>query len=178
MKEMRYGGNLFLLPKGNEAAVVTTNGILKSDGRLVMGAGIAKYARDNFSGIDKTLGVLVSKHGSHSYFLGSYEDAHRSAQGLPAHVFVLSMPTKHHWKDDSDIDLITRSAAELSALAVRNNLWTVYMPAPGCSLGNLDYASQVRPAIAKVLDSRFIVCLAPETYDKLHPAEQSRGTEG
>lgn len=178
MKEMRYGGNLFLLPKGNEAGVVTTNGILKSDGRLVMGAGIAKYARDNFRDIDMTLGALVSKHGSHSYFLGSYEDAHRSAEGLAPNVFVLSMPTKRHWRDPSDIGLIVQSAVELSVLATRNNLEAVYLPAPGCSNGQLDYASQVRPAIAKVLDSRFIVCLAPDVYDKLHPEKSGTGTEG
>lgn len=167
MNEMRYGGNLFLLPEGPEAAVVTTNGIVKNNSEAVMGAGIAKYARDNFPESAMILGRLLSKHGNHAYFLGSFHDRHRVLAGKPGSVFVATMPTKHHWKDPSDLDLIRQSAKELMAIADKNNLEKIYLPAPGCSNGRLDYATQVRPVISRILDSRFTVCLAPELYDSL-----------
>lgn len=174
MNEMRYGGNIFLLPEGPEAAVVTTNGIVKKDGTAVMGAGIAKYARDSFADVDKILGLLVSRSGNHSYFLGSYHDAHRTSAGLSPSIFVMSMPTKNDWREDSDIDLIRRSAIELSCAATKNNIQKVYMPAPGCTNGRLDYISQVRPILQVVLDSRFTVCLAPEIYDRIHHNDQDK----
>ncbi len=170
MKEIRYGGNLFLLgnaPNAPAAYAVTTNGLVKSDGKAVMGAGIAKYARDNFDGIDAMLGRLLKKYGNHAYFLGSHEDRNRSLAGLSPTIFAVSFPTKHDWREKSDIRLIRASAAELMKVADANNLKTVYMPMPGCSNGGLDYASQVRPAIAGILDDRFWVAVPPDLYDTL-----------
>ena len=48
---------------------ITTNGIVKKDGRLVMGAGIAKEARDRCVDInlDLYLGSLVTEHGNHVF---------------------------------------------------------------------------------------------------------------
>lgn len=168
MNELRYGGNLFLLPDGPEAAVVTTNGIIRKDGLAVMGAGIAKYARDNLAGIDAVLGSMLTKYGNHAYFLGSFTDMHRQIKSLAPSIFVVSMPTKNDWRDPSDINLIKQSAHELMALANRNNLRKLYLPAPGCSNGRLDYISDVRPTISGILDNRFTVCLDPALYDRIH----------
>lgn len=167
MKEIRYDGNLFLLPDGPEAAAVTTNGIVKSDGRAVMGAGIAKYARDSLTDIDVLLGRFLSLYGNHAYFMGSFQDNHRAAAGKPASVFVVTMPTKNDWRDGSDLELIRRSAVELMGIAARNNLRRVYLPAPGCALGRLDYKTQVRPAISNILDDRFTACLPSHIFDRL-----------
>lgn len=177
MNEMRYGGNIFLLPKGPEAAVVTTNGMRKSDGCAVMGAGIAKYARDNFKGIDKMLGQLLERNGNHAYFLSSFPDVHRADKNLPPSVFVVTMPTKNHWRNPSDLGLIAQSARELMAIATQNALRKIYLPAPGCSNGKLDYIRQVRPVIANILDSRFTVCLDPVLYDTLHPKTNPAGNK-
>ena len=171
MKEMRYGGNIFLLPKGPEAAVVTTNGMVRKDGLAVMGAGIAKYARDNLRGIDSVLGTLLSRNGNHAYFLGGFADDHRRERSLPATVFVLSMPTKRDWREKSDPYLIRQSAAELVAVADSNRIEKIYLPAPGCSNGGLDYGRQVRPVIRNILDDRFTVCLAPELFDAVRGRE-------
>lgn len=169
MKEIRYDENIFLLPDGPEAAVVTTNSMVKSNGHAVMGAGIAKYARDAFDGFAELLGQLLKKYGNRAYFMGSWHDAHRAAAGLSPSVFVATMPTKRDWRDKSDPELIRKSAIELSAIAVRNNLRQLYLPAPGCSNGGLDYATQVRPVISQVMDDRFTVCLPSRIYDTLYP---------
>lgn len=165
MNEIRYDKNIFLLPEGPEAAAVTTNGMVRKDGTAVMGAGIARYARDSFDGFSALLGQLLKKYGNHAYFMGSWLDAHRSAEGLSPSVFVVTIPTKRDWRDPSDPELIRRSAAELVRIADKNNLKKVYLPAPGCSNGGLDYMSQVRPVIENILDGRFTVCLPPAIYD-------------
>lgn len=167
MKEIRCGKNLFLLPDGPEAAVVTTNGMVRKDGTAVMGAGIAKYARDTFDGFPLLFGQMLAKHGNHAYFMGSWPDRNRKAAGLEPSVFVLTMPTKHDWRDPSDPKLIRRSAIELAGIADRNNLRKIYLPAPGCSNGRLDYIANVRNIIRPVLDDRFCVCLDPAVFDRL-----------
>lgn len=170
MREVRYGGNLFLLdaPDGKTAAyAVTTNGIVKADGKAVMGAGIAKYARDSFDGIDELLGGLLKAHGNHAYFMGAHMDPNRPRTGRSPSVFVVTFPTKNHWRDGSDPALIARSARELLGVADRNNLDVVYAPMPGCSNGGLDYARDVRGLLAGILDDRFHVAVPPEIYDRL-----------
>ncbi len=169
MNEIRYDGNIFLLPEGPEAAVVTTNGMVKKDGRAVMGAGIARYARDEFHGIDELLGQLLKKYGNRAYFMGSWQDGRRSRDGLSPSVFVATMPTKRDWRDPSDPALIRTSAAQLMTIADRNNLRKIYLPAPGCSNGGLDYLSQVRPVLLDVLDGRFTICLPSAIYDTVYP---------
>lgn len=173
MTEIRYGGNIFLLPGGREAAAVTTNGMTKKDGRAVMGAGIAKYARDNFAGVDGILGALLKVAGNHARFLGTFDDRNRAAAGLPPAVAVIAFPTKNDWRDPSDPALIRRSAEEAVRVARENGLEKVYMPAPGCSNGRLDYASQVRPLLRDVLDDTFVLCLPPDVYDALSHGRES-----
>lgn len=147
--------NIFLYPKTeHDAVVVTTNGVLKKDGKAVMGAGIAKSARDAFIGIDVKLGQMLRAYGNHTAHLGKYNYNYMGSD-IPMHI--LTMPTKHHWKDNSDINLIKRSAEELMILANIIGLKTIYMPAPGCNNGHLDWETQVKPILEPILDDRFIV---------------------
>jgi len=162
MKVSLYTGNLFLLPSGpTEAAVVTTNGMLKSNGDLVMGKGIARYCRDEHAGIATVLGKLVREHGNKPFFAGVYTDRHRAASGLDPRVSVLSCPTKNDWRRDSDPELIARSCRELVRIANEIGLTTVYLPALGCSAGRLDWNTQVLPLISPILDDRFVAAIDP-----------------
>lgn len=167
MIEKRYNGNLFLLPADHfEAAVVTTNGIVKKDRRLVMGAGIAKYCRDNYEGIDKYLGTIVTSYGNHVYAAGTHYDKNRHT--AIQNVTVISFPTKHHFKDPSNIGLIRRSCQELKQIADNLGLQKIYLPAPGCGLGGLDYKTEVRPVLQEELkDDRFILCLPDKIADHI-----------
>ena len=168
MIEKNYDGNLFLLPGPLEAGAVTTNGIVKSNGEAVMGAGIAKYARDHFNGIARRLGEKLKSGGNHAYFMGPQSDRSRAAARLDPEILVVTLPTKNNWRDDSDLDLIAQSCRELMAIADQNGLRKIYLPMPGCTNGRLDYISQVRPVIAGILDNRFVVCLPWHVYGKLH----------
>lgn len=94
MQEIKYAGNLFLLPSNpsTEAAVVTTNGMIKSNGRLVMGRGIAGYSAAHHAGIDVRLAEHVRRNSNVPADAGTYDDVERTRAGLPAAVRVLSPP--------------------------------------------------------------------------------------
>ena len=128
---------------------VPTNGVVKADGCLVMGAGVAKQARDRFRGvrdcgipsIDTYLGEKVSKHGNRVFLYdGSPDDPSNSDFRC------FSFPTKHHWRDPSDLDLIIESWCSLAQHACSMGI-EVYMPRPGCGLGGLQW-EEVKAALA------------------------------
>lgn len=138
-------GDLWEYPA--EYRVVTTNAIRRSNGCLVMGAGVAKQARDRFPGLDKKLGGLVEKFGSRP-FLCREED-------------IITFPTKVHWKEHSSLRLIRWSLGELVRIVDKYNIQSVVMTRPGCGNGGLQW-SQVRPLLVGVLDDRFTVLVPPE----------------
>jgi len=125
-----------------DARCVTTNGVVRPSGALVMGAGNARQAIQRYPGIDKRLGRLVRAYGNRPYYL--------------ADLGIISFPTKHDWHNDSDLELIQISALHLVELADEHKLARVALPRPGCGLGGLEWAD-VRPVLAVILDDRFLV---------------------
>lgn len=90
MIEMFGNYNLFALPKNESDAAITTNGIVKKDGSAVMGAGIARYAREHFRDIDTLLGDKLQSSGNHAFDLGVWEFENRKMR-------LVSLPTKNNW---------------------------------------------------------------------------------
>lgn len=136
-------GNLWIYPA--DFRIVPTNGVVKKDGKLTMGKGIALEAKNRYKGIDKWLGRLVTNNGNHVFL---YYD-------------IISFPTKHHWKDKSDLKLIEQSIQEvlfwLDSFINKNK--AIVLPPVGCGNGRLDFETQVRPLLEKYLDDRFTVLL-------------------
>ena len=124
---------------------VTTNGVVKRDGTLVMGAGIAKQARDRVPGIDRVFGDGVK-------LLGNIPLIFNTAKGTPN---IISLPTKHHWKDKSDLDLIIKSVAHIAKTMRPTD--SIALTRPGCALGGLSWEHTVKPAIEPLLDDRFTI---------------------
>lgn len=145
------GVDIFKIASGDtEAICITTNGVCKVNGDAVMGKGIAKTADEMFH-LSKTLGYLLRTQGSRVYHMGKY-----SVKGCePYNVF--TFPTKHHWHDNSDIELIKQSAKELVVLCDIYGITKCYLPPVGCGCGGLLYDLDVRPIISELLDDRFIV---------------------
>ena len=82
-----------------DAIVVTTNGFVTKDGRGVMGAGIAKQAKDRFPGIEEELGKHLRANGNVPGIIGETADGTK----------IVSFPTKPAgrpgqpgWKEASD----------------------------------------------------------------------------
>lgn len=151
MTTMSNVSDIFLLPKGpQEAVCVTTNGVIRADGRAVMGKGIALQANTLF-GLDLDLARLIVRDGNHAFDLGVRSD------GRGHEMRVLTLPTKHHWRYKSDLELIRNSLWEVVQLCNDLGIRRCYLPRPGCANGGLDWETQVRPLCEAMLDDRFVV---------------------
>lgn len=132
-----------------DAICVTTNGIVKGNGELVMGKGVALAFKNKFPGLAKELGKTVSLEGNH-VSVGYYALHGKS-------MAIVSLPTKHDWQDPSDLKLIERSVEELVRWANSMQWKKVYLPRPGCQNGGLSWERQVKPLIEPMLDDRFYI---------------------
>jgi len=128
-----------------DAYCITTNGIVKTNGRAVMGAGVALSTVRKFPECDKFLGHHIKElgHKVFVFYVGNGID-------------LISFPTKYHWKDPSDINLIEKSANELIQLINKNRYNMVVLPRPGCCNGGLDW-KDVKKVIEPILDNRVVV---------------------
>jgi hypothetical protein len=105
--------------------IITTNAIVKVNGALVMGAGIARQARDKFPGIDQEIGGAVKRAGNRYGLL----------LGNKLGVFQV----KYHFKDPADPELIKYSCSMLRdhALAYPERKYALNFP--GIGNGKLQY---------------------------------------
>lgn len=151
MLELRGGYDLFTLPQKGEAVCITTNSVVKNNGHAVMGRGIALQA-DNMFNISAKLGKYIKAYGNRPFNLGV---AYRN--NIP--FYLLSFPTKYHWKEDSDINLIIDSAYKLMEMIDKFKIPKIYLPPVGCGCGKLSWDNIVSPWLSQILDNRFIVVL-------------------
>lgn len=148
-------GNIFDLnswshkPMTPEIALcVTTNGVVKANGQAVMGAGMAKAFAMIYPQLPAILGQKLAHSGNQVHYLLTDGDVH-----------IMSFPTKHHWRDSSDLALIENSARTLAKLAVIRPECTFVLTEPGCGLGGLSW-SVVRSSIATILpDNCWVVSI-------------------
>jgi hypothetical protein len=134
-----------------DAICCTTNQIVKNNGELVMGAGIAKVFVEHFPGLPKIWGKQLAENKKRE---SSTKIMCTSWQLLST--YLIAFPTKLHWKDKSPITLIERSAEELVVLANQMNFSSVLLPKPGCANGGLNW-EQVKPLLEQYLDDRFTI---------------------
>lgn len=64
---------------------------------------------------------------------------------------IYSMPTKVHWRDNSNLNLIMTSLIKLAEVARREELYSIAIPAIGCGEGKLDWDEDVYPLIKSIL---------------------------
>lgn len=135
-------GNLWEKHAAGSWIVIPTN--LKTyRGRAIMGAGLAKEARDRFSNLDFWLGEQL-------YFGG------RLVPDWATRLFLF--PTKDSPYENSDINLIEDSAIELERVVSSCSSFKppIYLPRVGCGLGKLRWLD-VRLVLEAHLDDRFVV---------------------
>lgn len=140
--------------KDIDALVCTTNNVIKSNGALVMGRGIAAQFKESFPYLDLNWGTIVDglKEGGH-------EDYHILIDGPRKWhhntIYLVGLQTKREWMDPSPIDLIIESCQKLYRLTDIMNWSRVLMTQPGCGNGGLLW-KDVKKKL-KFLDDRFIV---------------------
>ena len=147
-------GDFWKMARYADAICVTTNGIIKNNGELVMGKGIALQFAQRYPGLALKLAAHVSRSGNTPCLV---------AFDLPDQCdLVLSFPTKHNWVNPSSLELIIDSAKLVVEIANDINLKKILLTRPGCGNGGLDWHRQVEPAIRDILDNRFVV-VTPNT---------------
>ena len=147
MKEIK--GDIFDYIGIADAICVTTNGIVKKNGELVMGAGIAKAMANKYPDLAKVLGKKVNTTGKNIVFKGIEAKDNNGT-------YVLSFPTKNDYRSKSDLELIRRSAIRLKYLADIHKLNNIIIPYPGIGCGGLKKADVVN-LLKDILDDRFTI---------------------
>lgn len=163
-------GDLFALADTHNAwTVITTNGAVQNNGRLIMGAGVAATAARHHPHLPAALGALVTQHGN----VPVADDQSRTMT-WPTKPAVHDLDGRTHagWMCAARVRdprcvrgvarLVWANAPRVVALADVLGLdGPIYLPAPGCGLGGLKW-DDVRPHLAGVLDDRFVVVTLPE----------------
>lgn len=122
---------------------ITTNGMVKNNGRAVMGRGCAREAANAYAKFPMMLGTRLSLKGNKCFVF--------------VHERIITFPVKHKWFETADLELIAKSANELRIIMNNQLISRIYIPRPGCGNGGLDW-SVVQPVLAKYLKSdKFIV---------------------
>ena len=135
-----------------DAICFTSNGVVKANGELVMGAGVAKAFREEFD-IGDIAGQCVRENGNVCQII---TDVHRVAgEGFDS-TTVVAFPTKHHWRDPSDINLIKQSAEQLMELVDQMGWKLVALPFPGIGCGGLD-KNAIKQILISILDDRVVL---------------------
>lgn len=157
MKECQ--GDLFSVNAPWDWICIPTNGVVNSYGAAVMGKGVALEAKQRCPLIEDRLGYLLKYSGNHVYRLGCYFNG-------PSYE-LLSFPTKHHWRDPSDLNLIIQSCKELRVLRYTFG-WDRYsgefpriaLPKVGCGNGGLRW-EDVKPVLEEFLPEDTFIVIHP-----------------
>lgn len=118
-------------------ACITTNSFIKKDGRLVMGAGIAKQVRDSVKDIDKRFGDGIF---------------HLTEYNLVKAGKFYAFQVKYHFKDNADLDLIERTTHKLKVGCEKRPDLKVFLNFPGIGNGHLS-REQVLPIVEQLPDN-------------------------
>lgn len=158
MREIQ--GNIWDYNKENYI-VITTNGSLTSKGACVMGRGVALQAKERYSKLPYELGEKIKSIGNFPYIFPDYK--------------IITCPVKRQFYHKADIDFVVYSLQIISeAIKYPYEYWRsrneiknvnlplqaiekIYIPRPGCDNGKLDWETEVKPKISKILDDRFTI---------------------
>lgn len=143
MAKFRKGNMLNHLDECDYACI-TTNSMVKKDGRLVMGRGIAQQVRDSFPDIDLDFGKTISMF----------------TKKLPKYNIIkcqtykkfIAFQVKYHWADKADLDLINNSCHTLVQLSEFEKGKTFFLNFPGIGNGQLS-REEVLPIVEALPDN-------------------------
>jgi len=141
--------------EGNPIAV-TTNPIINTRGKVVMGRGIAKEAATRFPRLPAELAMKIQSNKTANR-------PHNIVYYFPEYN-IFTFPTKHHWRYDSNTELIKHSYLRLRRLVAKlrkekrlPSSLKVYIPRPGCGNGRLDWSTEVKPILENEVCKDIIV---------------------
>jgi hypothetical protein len=128
--------------------LVTTNSIINSQNKLVMGRGAALEAASRYPTLAFDLAERIRPFGKWAYGVIIVP---RFANGVQLGAFQV----KFNWKDKADLGLIRISATRLSAIAEALPDWRIAMNFPGIGNGQLT-EKEVQPYIETLPSNVFV----------------------
>lgn len=111
----------------------------------VMGAGLARAMRNRIHGLNDYYKGLCRTGKLAVGVCQTYKIPGQEQQ-------VLLFPTKGHWKDPSDTEIVESGLKHLVENLEELDIKELAMIPLGCGLGQLDYTKDVKPLIYKYLD--------------------------
>ena len=145
-------GDLFDLFNGDvyDAIVIPVNSTINARGDLVMGAGVAKAAKERWPWLPTAAAARID----YPVYVFRIPDADK---------FIVHFQTKTNWKSDSTIQRVRTSTAALNRWANvrRDDVSRIIMPRVGCGLGGLPWV-EVGKILGSFLDNRFHVTKGPK----------------
>jgi len=135
-------GEMFQQLTPTTVLLVTTNGVLKDSGDLVMGAGSARKMKEYWTRAPEQFGDMIREFGR-QYMEGYWH------YGLLVYKHLGILQTKLHWNKPSPIEIVAYSLGMLHVLAKKNPLNTYRIPRPGCGHGGLSW-DQVFPLVGQL----------------------------
>lgn len=131
------------LPMSGHIHLFTANQVIKSNGRLVMGAGNAKACLDAHPNVDLAMAKLFKKYPDKLvHTVGSSQ----------SYGFVGAFVVKDHWRRPADINLVIKATGQLEQLANNNPSYTFHLPFPAIGKGGLS-VNEVLPIIQQLPDN-------------------------
>lgn len=139
---------------GADAIVIPTNLARTDQGMAIMGAGLARQAKDRVRHIDRWLGAYLEitqpwANGSNG----------RYATTIWVHdldTWIVALPTKRSPFERGDISLIREGIHDLTDLAAIHHWESIALPRLGCGRGELAW-EVIKCVLRTDLDDRFTV---------------------
>jgi hypothetical protein len=148
-------GNLLDHLSSYHSVLITTNGVIKAGGALVMGRGIAQSVRDTYPGFDKAAGAAVSHRGLQLADSNCYLYHILWPAAIPHSVLNIGLfQVKMNWWDPASVKLIDGSALRMATALEASPLPAgvrIGMNFPGIGNGQLT-VDQVMPYLTQIPD--------------------------
>lgn len=116
----------------------------------VMGKGLALEFKNRFPDNYEAYKVVCSRHELNLGHLLTIDYWDTTKEERFAHRYVINFPTKHHWKDQSNICDIASGLDRVVILIGTYDIQSIAIPALGCGLGGLDW-NDVKPLMIEML---------------------------
>ena len=144
-----------------DAICIPTNGEFTTDGEMVMGAGFARQMRDMVPGLARMCGNVLRTNGNAVSYINKFTIDNKS-------IHLFTFPTKNNWRDPSDLLLIDRSAEQLTDLVEAMDCFVgnIFIPAPGCGCGKLDWKDVNSVLENSLTDSKYIITAKSNIFGK------------
>jgi len=125
---------------------IPTSNVIDLNGSLIMDDGIAYQAKETDINLPYYFASHIVNHGNSPCLFMRDSKPH-----------FCSFPVRFGANIKPDLELIIQSVKLMLNIVNRLPFKKIAMPRPGCGKGELDWESEVKPAIERFLDDRFTV---------------------